>query len=161
MQALPPPFPLQIAKTVSTEMFDSVSLLQDSIQLSLTKAEKDNGSVYLQRVPAFAELPPTQGAMLVKATPPTCLQPLPQVCQAPPYCLKALTWMGFSTCLCLSALQPTSLLLPSANIAPLSLKGSGPVHPHLGLTPADFCLPASCDRSPCSQPSSQTPAPRH
>ena len=82
MQALPPPFPLQIAKTVSTEMFDSVSLLQDSIQLSLTKAEKDNGSVYLQRVPAFAELPPTQGAMLVKATPPTCLQPLAQVSEA-------------------------------------------------------------------------------
>ena len=60
-------------------MFDSVSRMQDAIQTSLLKAEKDNNSVYLQRVPPFADVPVTQGALLVKSLPPTCLDPLPQV----------------------------------------------------------------------------------
>ena len=69
----------KLAKIVSNEMFDSVGRIQDSIQTALVKAEKDNNSVYLQRVPPFADLPPTQGAMLVKATAPTYLDPQPQV----------------------------------------------------------------------------------
>jgi hypothetical protein len=60
-------------------MLDSVNRMQESIQVSLAKAEKDNNSIFLQRVPNFGDIPLTQGALLVKATPPTCIDPIASV----------------------------------------------------------------------------------
>ena len=73
----------QIAKSVSVEMLESVNRMQESIQISLSKAERDNGAIYLQRVPNFGDVPASQGALLVKATPPACLEPLASVSSAP------------------------------------------------------------------------------
>ncbi|GAX77401.1 hypothetical protein CEUSTIGMA_g4847.t1 [Chlamydomonas eustigma] len=66
----------KICKGISNQMYESVSKVQDSIQSSLTKAEKDNSSVYLQRVPPFMDLPSTAGALLVKLAIPSCLEPV-------------------------------------------------------------------------------------
>jgi hypothetical protein len=51
-------------------MLDSVAAVVEAIQITLGKAERDNDSVYLESVPAFADLPPVQPALLVKAVPP-------------------------------------------------------------------------------------------
>ena len=68
--------------SVSVEMLESVNRMQESIQISLSKAEKDNGAIYLQRVPNFGDVPTSEGAPMVKATPPTCLQPIASVSSA-------------------------------------------------------------------------------
>ncbi|GFR44801.1 hypothetical protein Agub_g6136, partial [Astrephomene gubernaculifera] len=60
----------RIAKAISTEMADSVNRTQELVQQLLARAEKDNNSIYLMKVPSFPELPPTPGALLVKAAPP-------------------------------------------------------------------------------------------
>ena len=65
----------QIAKNVSKEMLGSISIMQESIKMSLSKAEKSNATIYLQRIPKFCDIPVTDGALMVKATPPTCLEP--------------------------------------------------------------------------------------
>ncbi len=69
--------PLQVtkkqAKTIAPEMVDSVTLLQESIQSAVGKAERDNASIYLERVPPYADLPAVLPACLVKSVPPTGL----------------------------------------------------------------------------------------
>ncbi|GIM12801.1 hypothetical protein Vretimale_16038 [Volvox reticuliferus] len=52
-------------------MIESVNRTQDLVQSLLVKAEKDNNSIYLMKVPAFNELPVTTGALLVKSAPPS------------------------------------------------------------------------------------------
>jgi hypothetical protein len=42
------------AKAVSKEMADSLKPLEEQLTLALTKAQKDNNTVYLERVPPFA-----------------------------------------------------------------------------------------------------------
>ncbi|GLC38437.1 hypothetical protein PLESTB_001578000 [Pleodorina starrii] len=61
----------RIAKGISNEMIESVNRTQDLVQSLLVKAEKDNNSIYLMKVPTFSELPPTSGALLVKSVPPS------------------------------------------------------------------------------------------
>ncbi len=61
------------AKTIAPDMVDSVALLQESIQSAVGKAERDNASIYLERVPPFADLPAVLPACLVKPVPPTGL----------------------------------------------------------------------------------------
>lgn len=63
-----------LAKAVSNEMKDSVNAMQDAIQARLSKCERDNHSVYLEKVPAFSELPPIQGALLSKPIPIAALE---------------------------------------------------------------------------------------
>ncbi|KAG2490070.1 hypothetical protein HYH03_011535 [Edaphochlamys debaryana] len=63
----------KIAKGISTDMTDSVNRTQELVQSLLARAEKENNSIYLMKVPAFADLPPTTGALLVKAAPPSGL----------------------------------------------------------------------------------------
>ena len=60
---------------VSTEMLDSVLRTEEAMKVDLAKAEKDNNTIYLQPVPPFTSLPPTEGALLVKATLPSCCSP--------------------------------------------------------------------------------------
>jgi hypothetical protein len=43
-----------LAKAVSSEMADSLKSQEEVLTLALTKAQKDNNTVYLERVPAFA-----------------------------------------------------------------------------------------------------------
>ncbi|WIA35320.1 hypothetical protein OEZ86_003775 [Tetradesmus obliquus] len=62
-----------LAKAVSSEMADSLKSQEEVLTLALTKAQKDNNTVYLERVPAFADVPAVQPAILVKAAPPTNL----------------------------------------------------------------------------------------
>lgn len=61
----PQPYPLQeaftrmqtvksLAKAVSKEMADSLKGTEELLTLALTKAQKDNNTVYLERVPPFA-----------------------------------------------------------------------------------------------------------
>jgi hypothetical protein len=52
MNATPGPPPC------SQEMSDSLRPLEEGVALALTKAQKDNDAVYLERVPPFADLPP-------------------------------------------------------------------------------------------------------
>eukprot|EP00198_Chlamydomonas_reinhardtii_P012800 XP_001702137.1 programmed cell death protein 6-interacting protein [Chlamydomonas reinhardtii] len=58
----------RIAKAIGQEMLDSVNKTQELVQALLAKAEKDNNSIYLMKVPAFADLPLTTGALLVAPT---------------------------------------------------------------------------------------------
>jgi hypothetical protein len=46
---------LQLAKAASSEMVDSVNAVQDALAAALAQAERDNNTVYLERVPPFAE----------------------------------------------------------------------------------------------------------
>eukprot|EP00882_Tetradesmus_deserticola_P007422 GHRQ01007820.1.p1 GENE.GHRQ01007820.1~~GHRQ01007820.1.p1 ORF type:complete len:451 (+),score=222.51 GHRQ01007820.1:112-1464(+) len=62
-----------LAKAVSSEMVESLKPQEEVLTLALTKAQKDNNTVYLERVPAFADVPAIQPAVLVKAAPPTNL----------------------------------------------------------------------------------------
>jgi hypothetical protein len=43
-----------LAKAVSKEMADSLKGTEELLTLTLTKAQKDNNTVYLERVPVFA-----------------------------------------------------------------------------------------------------------
>jgi hypothetical protein len=43
-----------LAKAVSKEMADSLKGTEELLTLALTKAQKDNNTVYLERVPVFA-----------------------------------------------------------------------------------------------------------
>lgn len=43
-----------LAKAVSKEMADSLKGTEELLTLALTKAQKDNNTVYLERVPPFA-----------------------------------------------------------------------------------------------------------
>ncbi|KIY99284.1 pH-response regulator protein palA/RIM20 [Monoraphidium neglectum] len=63
----------KLAAAVSQEMSESLRPLEEGVALALTKAQKDNNTVYLEKVPPFADLPPITGACLVKAVPPTTL----------------------------------------------------------------------------------------
>ena len=84
----------KFAKAVSMEMVDSANRQQETIQLMLTKAEKENSTIYLQRVPHFADLPAIQGALLVKPLPPASLtQPMDNLFSGliPDSCAKALS----------------------------------------------------------------------
>ncbi|KAF8060549.1 BRO1 [Scenedesmus sp. PABB004] len=62
-----------LAKAVGKEMAESLKGTEEVLSLALTKAQKDNNTVYLERVPAFADVPPIVGAVLVKAVPPASL----------------------------------------------------------------------------------------
>ncbi|KAF5836068.1 ALIX V-shaped domain binding to HIV-domain-containing protein [Dunaliella salina] len=64
----------KLAKAVGADMVDSVNKLQDGVVAALGRAEKDNNTIYLQRVPAFGDTGiNVQGALLVKNYPPTNL----------------------------------------------------------------------------------------
>lgn len=43
-----------LAKAVSKEMAESLKGQEEQLQLALTKAQRDNNTVYLERVPPFA-----------------------------------------------------------------------------------------------------------
>ncbi|GBF91561.1 hypothetical protein Rsub_04301 [Raphidocelis subcapitata] len=64
----------KLAKAVSQELADSLRPLEESMALALRKAQRDNDAVYLEKVPPFADLPPLQGALLVKSAPPANLE---------------------------------------------------------------------------------------
>jgi programmed cell death 6-interacting protein len=63
----------KLAKTVSQEMLDSLKPYEETLTLALTKAQKDNNTVYLERVPPFADLPAIQGAPLARSVTPGSL----------------------------------------------------------------------------------------
>jgi hypothetical protein len=63
----------RLARAVSAEMADSLAPTEEALRSALAKAQRDNAAVYLERVPAFADVPPIQGALLVKASPPSGL----------------------------------------------------------------------------------------
>eukprot|EP00200_Dunaliella_tertiolecta_P017215 CAMPEP_0202411634 /NCGR_PEP_ID=MMETSP1128-20130828/22377_1 /ASSEMBLY_ACC=CAM_ASM_000463 /TAXON_ID=3047 /ORGANISM="Dunaliella tertiolecta, Strain CCMP1320" /LENGTH=780 /DNA_ID=CAMNT_0049017371 /DNA_START=116 /DNA_END=2454 /DNA_ORIENTATION=- len=64
----------KLAKAVGADMVDSVSKVQEGVVAALARAEKDNNTIYLQRVPAFGDTGINiQGALLVKNYPPTNL----------------------------------------------------------------------------------------
>eukprot|EP00878_Enallax_costatus_P005711 GHUV01005989.1.p1 GENE.GHUV01005989.1~~GHUV01005989.1.p1 ORF type:complete len:726 (+),score=266.47 GHUV01005989.1:1137-3314(+) len=62
-----------LAKAVGKEMAESLKGQEEQLQLALTKAQRDNNTVYLERVPPFADVPPIQPALLVKSVPPSNL----------------------------------------------------------------------------------------
>ncbi|EFJ43641.1 programmed cell death protein 6 interacting protein X [Volvox carteri f. nagariensis] len=61
----------RIAKGINSDMIESVNRTQELVQSLLAKAEKENNSIYLMKVPAFSELPVTSGALLVKSAAPS------------------------------------------------------------------------------------------
>ncbi|GLI70883.1 hypothetical protein VaNZ11_015904 [Volvox africanus] len=61
----------RIAKGINNDMIESVNRTQDMVQSLLVKAEKDNNSIYLMKVPTFNDLPVTTGALLVKSAAPS------------------------------------------------------------------------------------------
>lgn len=60
----------RLARAVSAEMAESLAPAEEALRSALAKAQRDNAAVYLERVPAFSDLPAVQGALLVKASPP-------------------------------------------------------------------------------------------
>ena len=50
----------KLAKAVSAEMADGLKPLEEGLVAALSKAQRDNAAVYLERVPSFADLPPIQ-----------------------------------------------------------------------------------------------------
>lgn len=60
----------RLARAVSSEMAESLAPQEDALRSALAKAQRDNAAVYLERVPAFGDVPAIQGALLVKAAPP-------------------------------------------------------------------------------------------
>ncbi|KAL4858651.1 Vacuolar-sorting protein [Chlorella vulgaris] len=63
------------ARNASKELQDNVVWKEQWIATRLQKAERDNNTVYLQRIPADVDLPPIVAASLVKPSPPTALKP--------------------------------------------------------------------------------------
>lgn len=63
------------AKNASKELQESVQAKEDSINQRLTKSERENATVYLQRVPDAADLPQIVPASVVKSTPPSNVEP--------------------------------------------------------------------------------------
>eukprot|EP00775_Hariotina_reticulata_P008073 gene8073-8268_t len=62
-----------LAKAVSKDMVESLKGQEEQLTLALTKAQKDNNTVYLERVPPFADVPAIQPFLVVKSAPPTNL----------------------------------------------------------------------------------------
>jgi programmed cell death 6-interacting protein len=62
------------AKSASRELQANVAEKEAAVAERLRRAERENASVYLQRVPAAADLPPIVPAALVKPTPPADLR---------------------------------------------------------------------------------------
>ena len=50
----------------STVMQDTAKTLEETLARNLAKAERENATVYLQRILPASELPPVAGALLVK-----------------------------------------------------------------------------------------------
>lgn len=61
------------AKAVHQDMADNLKMLEKECMLNLSKYEKENNTVYLERVPAADNVPSIVGAQLVKATSPSFL----------------------------------------------------------------------------------------
>ncbi|KAK9820581.1 hypothetical protein WJX72_011897 [[Myrmecia] bisecta] len=57
-------------KQCSKELNDGFKRSEDLLIANLAKAERENSTVYLQRIPNFADLPAVLGASLVKSIPP-------------------------------------------------------------------------------------------
>lgn len=61
------------AKAVGRELNESLAAAESLLIKNLTRAEKENATVYLQRIPNFADLPKIVPAPLVKPIAPTDL----------------------------------------------------------------------------------------
>jgi programmed cell death 6-interacting protein len=61
------------SKACARELADALSALDARLAAALAKAERENATVYLQRVPAISELPAIAPAVLVKPIAPTDL----------------------------------------------------------------------------------------
>lgn len=57
-------------KTVSRELNDAYKALADNLGNALLRADRENATVYLQRIPQFLDLPQIAPAALVKPIPP-------------------------------------------------------------------------------------------
>lgn len=57
------------SKQCGKELVDTIKLSEEVLSKALTKAERENATVYLQRVPAFSDLPDIQPYILVKSLP--------------------------------------------------------------------------------------------
>ena len=61
------------SKACARELADALSALDARLATALARAERENATVYLQRVPAISELPAISPAVLVKSITPTDL----------------------------------------------------------------------------------------
>lgn len=57
-------------KSVAKELGDAVKLLNETLGNNLLRADRENATVYLQRIPQFSDLPQIAPASLVKPIPP-------------------------------------------------------------------------------------------
>ena len=57
-------------KSVSRELNDTYKALSETLGNNLLRADRENATVYLQRIPQFLDLPPIAPAALVKPIPP-------------------------------------------------------------------------------------------
>lgn len=57
-------------KSASKELNDAFRVLNENLGSKLLQADRENATVYLQRIPAFADLPAIAPAALVKPIPP-------------------------------------------------------------------------------------------
>jgi len=58
------------AKSCARELADALASLDGRLTTALARAERENATVYLQRIPPASDLPPIAPASLVKPTPP-------------------------------------------------------------------------------------------
>eukprot|EP00201_Polytomella_parva_P010941 CAMPEP_0175050800 /NCGR_PEP_ID=MMETSP0052_2-20121109/7451_1 /TAXON_ID=51329 ORGANISM="Polytomella parva, Strain SAG 63-3" /NCGR_SAMPLE_ID=MMETSP0052_2 /ASSEMBLY_ACC=CAM_ASM_000194 /LENGTH=1080 /DNA_ID=CAMNT_0016315025 /DNA_START=96 /DNA_END=3335 /DNA_ORIENTATION=- len=62
------------AKLIDKEMVEGANKMKEAITLALAKAEKENGTIYLFKVPVFADVPlVAPSGVMVKAAPPSNL----------------------------------------------------------------------------------------
>ncbi|KAL4420092.1 hypothetical protein ABPG77_000573 [Micractinium sp. CCAP 211/92] len=85
------------ARNASKELQENVAWKEQWIATRLQKAERENATVYLQRIPQEVDLPPIVPAPLVKPTPPANLKPTAEeqqslfTCVVPDNSAKALS----------------------------------------------------------------------
>lgn len=60
-------------KQCSKELQETLTTMEATLNMTLARAERENATVYLQRVPKAADLPAIQPSPLVKSLPPTDL----------------------------------------------------------------------------------------
>uniref|UniRef100_A0A061S6K1 Programmed cell death 6-interacting protein n=1 Tax=Tetraselmis sp. GSL018 TaxID=582737 RepID=A0A061S6K1_9CHLO len=63
----------KLVKAVHEDMADNLRMLEKECMAKLSKLEKENLTVYLERIPSHEEVPKITGAQLVKSTTPPCL----------------------------------------------------------------------------------------
>ena len=81
-------------KLTSKELNQQLADMEELLNINLRRAERENSTVYLQRVPNIADLPPIQPFPVAKCASKTLQYGMPATLHLP--VLSAKQWMAYS-----------------------------------------------------------------